>query len=91
MDRIYVDDRVSMRHPEIRNQDAIDAWINCVRSRPRLEKNPDEYLAVGVDKKGRFIEMVAIRDPEGDWLIYHAFTPPTNNALRELNMGRNTL
>lgn len=88
MDRIYVDDRVPKRHPEIEKQDVVDAWMNCVRARPRLEKNPDEYLAIGIDKKGRFIEMVALRDSLGDWLIFHAMAPPTDNALRELHMGR---
>ena len=88
MDSVFVDDRIPLRHPEIEKQDAIDAWGNCVRSCPRLEKNPDEYLAIGVDKKGRFLEMVVIRNSSGDWLIYHAVTPPTENALRELGMGR---
>ena len=90
MDRIFVDDRIPLRHPETEKQDAIDAWTNCVRSCPRLEKNPDEYLAIWVDNKGRFFEMVAIRDSSGDWLVYHALTPPTENALRELGMGRKT-
>ena len=88
MNRVFVDDRVPFRHPEIEKQDAIDAWEKCVRSCPRLGKNPDEYLAIGVDRKGRFLEMVAIRNSSGDWLIYHAVTPPTENALRELGMGR---
>lgn len=91
MDRIFVDDRVPKRHPQIEKQDAIDAWANCVKSCPRLKKNPDEYLAIGVDKKGRFLELVAIRDAFGDWLIYHAITPPTDNALRELRMGRSSV
>ncbi len=56
-------------------------------SKPRLHKNPDEYIAVGIDGKGRPIELVAIRDPEGDWLIYHAQTPPKQNAKDELGIG----
>ena len=88
MDIIYVDDRIPLRHPEIQKPDVIYAWKNSVRSCPRLEKNPDEYLAIGIDGKGRFLEMVGIRDSYGDWLVYHALTPPTDNALRELEMGR---
>jgi len=88
MDRVFVDDRVSLRHPDISKEDAAAAWGNCIKSRPRLDKNPDEYLAIGTDDKGRLLELVVLRDSEGDWLIYHAKTPPTENAKRELQMGR---
>ena len=88
MNRIFVDDRVSLRHPDILKEDAAAAWINCITSRPRLGKNPSEYLAIGTDGKGRLIELVALRDTEGDWLIYHAKTPPSENAKRELQINR---
>ena len=88
MDRVFVDDRVSLRHPNISKEDATTAWGNCIKSRPRLDKNSSEYLAIGTDGKGRLIELVALRDTEGDWLIYHAMTPPTENAKRELQMHR---
>lgn len=86
MDRAYVDDRVVTRHPEqkIEKADAVTAWNNAIRGRPRLEKNPAEYLAIGIDGKGRLMELVAIRNDDGDFLIYRAFTPPQPNAKREL-------
>ncbi len=88
MNRVYVDDRVETRHPElhITKDDAIAAWYNAIKSRPRLEKNPDEYLAIGIDGKGRMMELVAVRDGDGDFLIYHAFTPPQANAKKELGI-----
>ncbi len=88
MNKVYVDDRVESRHPEqrITKDDAVAAWYSAIRSRPRLDKDPDEYLAIGIDGKGRLIELVAIRDTEGDFLIYHAFTPPQENAKRELGI-----
>ena len=88
MNKVYVDDRVETRHPEqsITKDDALAAWHNAIRSRPRLEKNPDEYLVIGIDGKGRLLELVAIRNDEGDFLIYHAFTPPQANAKRELGI-----
>jgi len=64
------------------------AWRNCIKSCPRLGKDPDEYLAIGTDGKGRLLELVATRNTEGDWLIYHAKTPLTTNAKRELQMER---
>ena len=88
MDRIFVSDRVETRHPEQRvtKRDAADAWRRAIRSRPRLGKNPNEYIAIGVDGKGRLVELVAVRDADGDFLIYHAFTPPTRKFKRELGM-----
>ena len=83
MNRVYVDDRVPLRHPEISKKDAADAWINCIKSLPRIDKNPDEYLAIGADENGRLIELVVVRDAEGDWLIFHAVTPPSENAKKE--------
>lgn len=86
MNRVYVDDRVVTRHPEqkIEKADAVATWNNAIKSRPRLEKNPAEYLVIGIDGKGRLMELVAIRNDDGDFLIYHAFTPPQPNAKREL-------
>lgn len=88
MNEVFVADRVVTRHPElgITKEDAINAWYNAIRSRPRLKKNPNEYLVIGIDGKGRLLELVAIRDEEGDFLIYHAFTPPQENAKRELGL-----
>jgi hypothetical protein len=87
VDRVFVHRRVGQKHPELSDRDVFDAWTNCVRSRPRLDKNPDEYIAVGVDGNGRTIEMTAKRSAGGDWLIYHAMTPPSKKTLKELGLG----
>lgn len=88
MDRVYVADRVPQRHPDVSKEDAATAWRNCIASRPRLHVNPDEYIAVGYDGSGRLVELVALRNADGDWLIYHAMTPPGENARRELGLER---
>ena len=88
MFQVFVDDRVPARHLDVSKQDAIDAWYDCVKSAPRLGKDPGEYLAIGFDRKGRQIELVAVRNADGDFLIYHAMTPPSANARRELGLGR---
>jgi hypothetical protein len=88
VDKVFVDDRATLRLPNISKEDVETAWRNCVKSRPRIDKNPSEYLAIGTDGKGRLLELVALRDTKGDWLIYHAMTPPTENAKRELQMKR---
>lgn len=91
MDEVFADDRVETRHPEqeITKGDAISAWYNAIRSKPRLNKNPDEYIAIGIDGKGRIMELVAVRDKDGRFFIYHAFIPPQDNAKRELGMIEN--
>lgn len=86
MDRVYVDPRVHERHPDVNPADAEYAWKNCLKSMSRLDKNPNEYIAIGVDAAGRMLELVALRDYEGDWLIYHAQTPPHARAKRELGL-----
>lgn len=88
MDTIIVHPRVGKRHPEIAEQDVREAWEACIRSAPRLDRSPIEYIAIGCDSKGRLLEMVALRTPDGDLVVYHAMTPPTRKALMELGMVR---
>jgi hypothetical protein len=87
-DAVTVHPRVHERHPEIEEADALDAWGNCIRSVPRIAKNPNEHIAVGVDRKGRLIELIAIWSPADGWLIFHALTPPTKKSLAELQIIR---
>ena len=81
---IYVHDRICQRHPNLSKQDVAFAWSNAIASRPRLDKDPREYLALGFDANGRLLEMVGIQDDEGDWLVYHALAPATKKAKHEL-------
>ncbi len=83
---IHVLDRVTERHPELTKKDVHLAWKNALASIPRLDSRSLEYLAVGADSKGRLIEMVGRLAPNGDWVIWHAFTPPTKKALKELRI-----
>ena len=88
MEAVTVHPRVSRVHPEISEEDVLDAWENCICAVPRLDRAPSEYIALGVDAKGRLIEMISVRSQDGDWLVYHAMTPPTKKALAELGFGR---
>jgi hypothetical protein len=89
MERVVVLARVSERHPEVTSEDAATAWSHCLRCAPALDKNPERYVAIGVDGKGRLIELVAIRKSElGLWLIVHAQTPPQDDIKRRLGLGR---
>lgn len=66
----------------------LTAWENSIASTPRTQKNPNEYVAVGFDGKGRLVETVAVRSAAGDWLVFHAMTPPSANTLAELGFER---
>lgn len=86
MAELVIHPRVHERHPEIEDTDVESAWASCIKSIPRLDRDPREYIAVGVDGHGRLIEMVGRLLPNGTLLIYHAMTPPTRKALMELGM-----
>lgn len=88
MDRVVVHDRVERRHPELSIEDVKHAWEHAICSTPRLGKNPDEYVALGFDSNGRLVEMVAIRDSKGDWVVFHAMTPPSSRTYSELGVDR---
>ena len=88
MDRVIVLDRVPMRHPDVSKKDAEDAWNNCLVSTPSFDVDPDRYLAIGIDGKGRLIELIVIRKQEGLWLIVHAQTPPQEDIRRRLGLTR---
>ena len=87
-DEINALERVRERHPEITREDAIHAWRFCIKSMPRLGKEPEEWVGIGMDAAGRLLEVVAIRNERGAWLIKHAQTPPQEKIKRELGAGR---
>lgn len=88
LERVVVLDRVPERHPEVSKEDAEDAWCNCLMSTPAFKGDPDRYLAVGVDGKGRLIELVVVRKPRGLWLVIHAQTPPQEGIRKRLGIDR---
>jgi hypothetical protein len=88
MERVFVLDRVPERHPDVSKQDAADAWNHCVACTPAFDVDPDRYLGIGIDNKGRYVELVAVRKQGGLWLVIHAQTPPQEDIKRKLGFGR---
>lgn len=82
MGSVVIHPRVMERHPELTEEDVREAWLGYVRM---TRREGDQVIALGFDGKGRAIELVA-KELDGDYLIYHAMTPPTVNALRELGI-----
>ena len=87
-EEIYALERINKRHPDITQEDAIHAWRFCARSMPRIGKEPEEHVGIGYDSHGRLLEVVAIRNKSGSWLIKHAQTPPQEKIKKELGFER---
>ncbi len=87
-EEIYALERIHERHPNVAKEDAIHAWRFCIKSMPRLGKEPEEWVGIGMDATGRLLEVVAIRDERGAWLVKHAQTPPQEKIKRELGFKR---
>lgn len=81
-------DRVPERHPDVSKRDAEDAWNHCIACAPAIDVNPDRYIAVGIDGKGRLLELVVIRKDGGMWLVIHAQCPPQKAIREKLGLGR---
>ena len=87
MGTVVIHPRVMERHPELSEDDVLQAWERYVRISKR-EGVDDYYVALGFDMHGRAIEMVAVETIEGNWYVFHAMTPPAKGILRELGLMR---
>lgn len=82
--RIQVLDRIHDRHPELSEDDVVTAFRSVMDDAERMDGT---WMAVGLDGRGRNIEMLYKVIGE-NVLIYHAFTPPTKKFLREMSQLR---
>lgn len=87
MSDVFVHPRIFDRHPELREEDVLSAWRNALEMARRDSGEGVCYVAAGFDPNGRLIEMVAMRN-EGEFLIYHAMTPPSKKTMKELRLLR---
>lgn len=86
MSAIGVHPRVAQRHPEVTPDDVAAAMRGMISYRQRPT---GEWLAVGLDGKGRLVELVYQYDDEEDFFfVFHGMTPPSGKTLRELGLER---
>ena len=86
MSAIVIHPRIAIRHPEVTEEDVIQAIKGMVRYQQR---ESGEWLAVGFDGKGRLIEIVYLYDSGDDtFFVFHGMTPPSGKTLRELGLER---
>lgn len=82
---IVVHPRVGARHPEITDDDARHAWVYAIECAQRVNSPYwPAYAALGYDRTGRLLEILAARREDGSILIYHAMTPPSKKMLAEI-------
>lgn len=85
--RIIVLDRVEERHPDVSKEDAAQAWASAVAYMPDFSSgNPERYIGIGFDGKGREIEIVAVRKAVDLWVVIHAQTPAKTDIKRRLGL-----
>lgn len=87
MKDLIIHPRIHERHPEISSADVKSAFNNIFAQAYRVEKDAEEYMAIGSDLRGRLLEMVYRVNSDGMAIVYHAFTPPTKKALEELDLN----
>lgn len=86
MSHIDIHPRVSQLHPDIKPQDVYEAVRGMAGY---MHRASGEWIGVGFDGQGRFIELVYIYNDEIDsFLAYHVMTPPSAKTLQELRMER---
>ena len=88
MNNIYVHPYVFKRHPDIKQESIVHAFLSYEIMRQRMDVDNEEYVGFGFDVAGRAIEFVATRNEDGDWLIFHANTPLSNSIKKELGLER---
>lgn len=62
------------------------AFEEALRSRGR-DTDPVQWVGVGMDRKGRLLEFIAVEDEPDGWLVFHAMVA-TRKVLKEVGLGR---
>ena len=73
--------RIAQRHGEITPADVITAWENYVTRAVRVPA--EREMRIGFDSCGRELEMTGVLLASGQWLVYHAMTPPSKKTKRK--------
>ncbi len=81
---IYVSSSVHERHPELFVEDVLTAFRSAMQE---ARRDDGTWMLVGLDGRGRNVE-VLYAENHGTIVIYHAFPPPTQKFLNEMNQLR---
>lgn len=81
MDDLIIDEH-AFKHG-LKAADIAYAWSNFVKKQYRGAPHEGEVVAIGYDRKGRPIEIIAAERPFGT-ITFHTIEPPTTKVLIEL-------
>ena len=84
--RVRVHPRVPAKRPDITEDDVRTAFEKALRSRGR-ETDPIQWVGVGMDRKGRLLEFIAVEDEPDGWLVFHSMVA-TTKVINEVGLGR---
>ena len=84
--RVRVHPSVHRRHSDVEDDDVIAAFEGTLRSRAR-DTHPIQWVGVGLDRKGRLLEYIAVEDEPDGWLVFHAMLV-TRAVLAEVGLRR---
>lgn len=79
--KIVVHPRVHERHPELSDEDVVNAYQAAIASAYR---DDEAWIVLGLDAKGRTVEMIGRFIRRDLFLIYHAMTTPTKKIMNEI-------
>lgn len=83
--QLIIHPRIHREHPELSDEDVKTAFRGIFK---HIHRQDGDLVGVGMDGKNRLVEMVARYTDDSTVIVYHAFTPPTHNVMRELGMIR---
>lgn len=86
--KVIIHKRVNERQPELTDDDVRSAWEMQYRCVLREGDAGLRHVAVGLDPKGRELEVVAVELEGGNWFVYHAMTLTGARTRDEFGMGR---
>lgn len=89
--KVVVHKRVHERHPEIEDADVEYAWLHYRHFMPRFGKEPVQYMAIGFDRHGRALEMLAVINAgatmqDSYYLVFHAMRC-TRSFMKEMKLS----
>mgnify|MGYP004475551607 CR=1 FL=1 len=85
MDELIIDEH-ALKHG-LTAEEISYAWNNFLKKQYRGAPNEGEIVAIGYDRKGRAIEIIAA-DRAFGVVVFHAMEPPTAKVLIELGLAR---
>lgn len=70
--------------------DITSAWNSAFAwFRRDLENGGIDYVLIGLDRRNRFMELIArYCSEQNGYIIFHSLVPPTHKVLREIGIDR---